>query len=44
MCITRKCIDDAFDFKDVNNYLHMYLIQPYLGYIMKLAANYDLYD
>jgi hypothetical protein len=44
VCITKRSIDDAVDFSDVNTYLHVYLVQTYLGYVMKLAANYDLYD
>lgn len=42
--INRPCIDNGVDFSDVNTYLHLYLVQPYLGYLLKMAANYDLYE
>jgi hypothetical protein len=43
-CTGKKHIDDEFDYSDVNVYLHLYLVVPYLGHLLKICANYDLYE
>lgn len=41
---SRHSVDEEILFDDVNVYLHMYLVQPYYNYLMKLCAHYDLYE
>lgn len=41
---TRRHIDDDVDFSDVNVYLHMYLVLPYMSHLLKICANYDLFE
>ena len=43
-CATRRHINDDVDYSDVNVYLHLYLVVPYMGHLLKICANYDLYE
>lgn len=43
-CMTRRQIDDEVTYSDVNVYLHLYIVVPFIAYLLKLSASYDLYD
>jgi hypothetical protein len=43
-CITRRQIDDDINYSDVNVYLHLYLVLPYLSHLLRICGSYELYE